>query len=111
MPDTSFYDNLSLAEQLTRLSSHHHDPLVRHISLAESQILDKAAKVVSGSERSSSDGARIVLVCSAIAVGVIAGVGALSRRRKQSMGLDDDPAVAAEPRPSEPEYEDPEAGP
>lgn len=42
MPQADFYAGLPLAEQLQKLVDHHHDPAVRHISLAEAMILEQA---------------------------------------------------------------------
>lgn len=43
MPDATFYGDGSLDQQILQFAEHHHDPRNRHISLAEKELLEKAA--------------------------------------------------------------------
>lgn len=90
MPGQSFYEGLDLGEQLAKFAAHHHDPLTRHISGFESEMLEKVGDVVASTASKSVQSAKggggsIVLVTggllAVVGLGVLGQNLYLARRR------------------------------
>ena len=113
MPGESFYDGLSLTDQLTKFIDHHHDPHTRHISGFESKMLDKARNALSTaseSDRSATAAGGIVLAsCGLVA---LAGLGVIGRnrylaRRREDNGDGHQSATSEPPSSGPPDVEAP----
>lgn len=109
MPGQGFYDGLSLAEQLAKFNTYHHDPLTRHISGFESEMLDKVGDVLSAAATKSvqsakGGGGRVTLVAGGLVA--VAGLGAIGRNlymaRQHDAGGDGHQSTKGEPPPSDP---------
>jgi hypothetical protein len=109
MPGQSFYDGLPLAAQLAKFNAHHHDPLTRHISGFESEMLDKVGNVLSATASKSvpsvkGGGRRIVFVTGGLVT--LAGLGVIGRNlylaRRREADRDGHQSATDEPPRSDP---------
>lgn len=114
MPGESFYEGLELGEQLAKFAAHHHDPLTRHISSFESNMLEKVGDVVSSAaskpeHSTKGGGGSIALVTGGVLA--LVGLGVLGRNfylaRRRDADRPGDGGADGDPPPGLPGDEGP----